>query len=290
VLARRPQTDQDIRSQRAAVEQARQQLVKAQQPYTATDLQQQEQAVAQASAQFHKAQTPYTDTDLANAQAAVDQAASQLTTAQLGLADTRLVAPADGLVGEVQVAPGAQVSASTTLMTLVPPSLEVVVNAEESQLGKLAEGQAVQLNVAAFPGQRFDGVLRAINPTVDPKTRTASVHVVPNNPDGKLRAGMSTDVVIQTARAEDAIIVPPAALQQRSGQQYVFTAVDGRARMQIVNIGLSNASAIQITSGVQAGETVILPGSITLSDGESIVASGPPPTTAAAPPITRSGG
>jgi hypothetical protein len=95
--------------------------------------------------------------------------------------------------------------------------------------------------------------------------------------------------VIQTAHAENAIIVPPAALQQRSGKQYVFTAVDGRARMQLVNIGLSNASAIQITSGVQAGETVILPGSITLSDGESIVASSPP-TTAAAPLITRSGG
>jgi hypothetical protein len=115
------------------------------------------------------------------------------------------------------------------------------------------------------------------------------VHVVPNNPDGKLRAGMSTDVVIQTAHAEDAIIVPPAALQQRSGKQFVFTAVDGRARMQIVNIGLSNASAVQITSGVQAGDTVILPGSITLSDGESIVASSPP-TTASAPPVARNGG
>jgi len=113
--------------------------------------------------------------------------------------------------------------------------------------------------------------------------------VVPNNPDGNLRAGMSTDVVVQTARADNAIIVPPAALQQRSGQQFVFTSVDGRARMQIVNIGLSNASAVQITSGVQPGDTVILPGSITLSDGESIVAAGPP-TTASAPPVARNGG
>jgi RND family efflux transporter MFP subunit len=264
-------------------------LSKSQQPNTATDLQQQEQAVAQAAAQLHKAQTPYTDTDLANAQAAVDQAAGQLTTAQLGLADTRLLAPADGIIADVQVAPGALVGTSTTLMTLVPPSLEVVVHVEESQLGQLAEGQAVQLNVAAFPGQPFDGVLRAINPTLDTKSRTASVHVVPNDLDGKLRAGMSTDVVIQTAHAENAIIVPSTALQQRSGQQFVFTAVDGRARMQLVNIGLSNASAIQITSGVQAGDTVILPGSITLSDGESIVASGPP-TTASAPPVTGSGG
>src|SRR6202165_5101417 len=114
---------------------------------TATDRHQQEQSVAQAAAQLHKAQTPYTDTDLANAQAAVDQAAGQLTTAQLGLADTRLLAPADGIIADVQVAPGALVGLSTPLMTLVPPSLEVVVNAEEAQLGQLAEGQTVQLNV-----------------------------------------------------------------------------------------------------------------------------------------------
>jgi RND family efflux transporter MFP subunit len=213
----------------------------------------------------------------------------QLAVAQLTLADTRLLAPADGIIADVQVAPGALVGTSTTLMTLVPPSLEVVVNAEESQLGQLAEGQAVQLNVAAFPRLPFDGTIKAINPTLDTRSRTASVHVVPNNPDGKLRAGMSTDVVIQTAHAEDAIIIPPAALQQRSGKQFVFTAVDGRARMQIVQVGLGNASAIQITSGVQAGDTVILPGSITLSDGESIVAAGPP-TTASAPPVTRNGG
>ena len=67
------------------------------------------------------------------------------------------------------------------------------------------------------------------------------------------------------------------------------TVVDGRARMQIVSIGLSNATAIQITSGVQPGETVVLPGSITLSDGESIVASAPA-TTGAAPPTTVIGG
>ncbi|MGI9147077.1 MAG: efflux RND transporter periplasmic adaptor subunit, partial [Chloroflexota bacterium] len=287
-LAQQPNTVQDIRSQRASVEQTRQQLLKAQQPNTATDLEQQEQAVAQAAAQLHKVQTPYTDTDLANARAAVAQAAGQLSSTQLGLADTRLLAPTDGIIADVQVAPGALVGTTTTLMTLVPPGLEVVVNAEESALGQLAEGQTVQLNVTAFPSQPFDGTIKAINPTLDTKSRTASVHVVPNNPYGKLRAGMSTDVVVQTARVDDAIIVPPTAVQQRSGQQFVFTDVDGRARMQLVKIGLANASAVQITSGVQVGDTVVLPGSITLSDGESIVAAGPP-TTATLPAVTGNG-
>jgi HlyD family secretion protein len=174
-------------------------------------------------------------------------------------------------------------------MTLVPPSLEVVVNAQESQLGKLAEGQLVQLNTAAFPGQPFDGAIKAINPTVDTKTRTASVHVVPNDPAARLRAGMSTDVVIQTAYADDAIVVPQTALQQRNGQQFVFTDVDGRAKMQVVQLGIGNASAVQITSGVQAGDTVILSGSITLSDGDFVVASAPA-TTALEPPAAVIGG
>jgi multidrug efflux pump subunit AcrB len=65
---------------------------------------------------------------------------------------------------------------------------------------------------------------------------------VPNNPDGNLRAGMSTDVVIQTAHAADAVVVPQGALIQRNGQQFVFTNVDGRAKMQVVQTGLANAS------------------------------------------------
>ena len=130
----------------------------------------------------------------------------------------------------------------------------------------------------SFPQQEATGAAAA--PQIGAILNAAS-YTLPGLPNYGIAPG-SMFVVFGTE-------LGPAALQQRSGQQFVFTSVDGRARMQIVNIGLSNASAVQITSGVQPGETVILPGSITLSDGESIVASGPP-TTASAPPVARNGG
>ena len=127
----------------AAVAQASAQLQKAQQPYTVTDLQQQEQAVNQTDAQLQKATNPFTAQDLESAQAAVDQSQAQLASAQLGLGDTRVRAPVDGVIADVQVAPGATVGPTTTLMTLVPPQLELAINVAENQLRNIADGQQV---------------------------------------------------------------------------------------------------------------------------------------------------
>src|SRR5207237_6284926 len=121
-----------------------------------------------------KAQNPYTDQDLNAASATVDQAQAQLDLAQIGVKDTTIVAPADGVISERLVSAGALVSPQTPIVTLVPPSLELVVNVEESQLGQIAEGQSVQLQVPAFPNQTFTGNVKSISPTIDSKSRTAA--------------------------------------------------------------------------------------------------------------------
>ncbi len=100
---------------------------------------------------------------------------------------------------------------------------------------------------------------------------------------------MSSTVVIQTARVDNAIVVPTTALQQRNGQQYVYTDVNDRAKLQIVQIGLANATVIQITSGILAGDTVILPGSTTITDGVAVVPATQPLTTGGVAPVVSEG-
>src|SRR5581483_8515247 len=136
-------------------------------PYTDADIQQQQQAVAAADAQLQKAQNPYTDQDMNAAKATVDQAKAQLDLAELGVRDTTITAPVDGVISERLVSAGALVSPQTPILTLVPPSLELVVNVDESQLGQVAEGQSVQLTVPAFPNQAFSGTVKSIAPTID---------------------------------------------------------------------------------------------------------------------------
>jgi HlyD family secretion protein len=193
-----------------------------------------------------------------------------------------ITAPIDGTVGNLQTQVGAVVG-TTTLMTIVPSNTEVVVNVQENDVGQIAVGQSAQLSVTAYPNQLFDASVIAINPSLDTTTRTAAVHISPNTQDGALRVGMSATVTIHTARADDAVVVPVASVQQKSGSQFVWTDSDGIATMQTVQTGLATASVVQITSGVQPGQQVILPGSTTLTAGQAVVAaSSDNPSTATA--------
>jgi membrane fusion protein (multidrug efflux system) len=136
--------------------------------------------------------------------------------------------------------------------------------------------------VTPFPDQTFAGTVIAISPIVDAKTRTAKVRIAPTDPSEQLRGGMSTSVRIQTQMATDAIVIPQGALRERNGQQIVFTADAGVARMNVVRTGVANIAEVQILEGIQPGDHVILPGSIDLTDGLAVAAA-PPPTAAIQP-------
>jgi HlyD family secretion protein len=272
-LATQPSTQQDIRAQRASVEQARLQLQKARSPFTDFDLQQQQQAVAQAEATLRSRQNPYTDQDLAAAQAVVDQSRAQLDLATLGVKDTTIVAPVDGAISERLVSPGALVSPQTPIVTLVPPSLELVVNVEERQLGQVAEGQTVQLAVPAFPQQTFTGSVKSIAPTVDSKSRTAAVRIEPKDDASKLRAGMFAQLSIVTAEKLNALIVPrQAVLAGTPGTEPLVIAIDpaGRVHRQPVRLGLQSDTLTEILAGIDDGQLVATSSLSDLTDGDIV--------------------
>jgi RND family efflux transporter MFP subunit len=270
-VALRGPTDEDIQQAQAAVDQAEQQLVKARQPYTPADLQQQEQAVAAAAAQLHKTENPYTEQDLAAAQAAVDGAQAQLDAAQLQLAQTTIIAPVDGVIAERLVAPGALVNPQTPLVTLVPPALEVVVNVDESHLGQLARGQDVQLEVAAFPGQAFAAQVESISPTLDPKTRTATVHIQPKDTDSGLRPGMFAQLKIVAAEKHDVVVVPKSAIASGDNQPRVAVIdTTNTARLQPVQLGLQNDNFAEVLTGLSSGQLLVTSGVANVHDGDVV--------------------
>jgi RND family efflux transporter MFP subunit len=272
-LARQPSTDQDIRAQRASVAQAQLQLKKARTPYTDSDIEQQRQAVAQADAQLHARQNPYTDQDLAAAQAAVDQVRAQLDLATLGVKDTTIAAPVDGVISERLVSPGALVNPQSPIVTLVPPSLELVVNVEESQLGQVAEGQNVQLQVPAFPNVMFSGTVKSISPTIDSKSRTAAVRIVPQDDGSKLRSGMFARLNIVTAAKPNALVIPKTAvLTGSSGTQPLVLSIDpsGLVHRQPVKVGLQNDQFAEILSGIDDGQLVATSSLNDLADGDIV--------------------
>jgi RND family efflux transporter MFP subunit len=270
LLAQQPSTPQDIDAQRASVEQARLQLQKARAPYTSADLEQQRQAVAQSQAVLETRRNPYTQQDLDSAQALVDQAQAQVEIAELGLKETQIIAPVDGVVAERLVSPGALVNPQTPIVTLVPPSLELVVNLDESQLAQVAEGQSVQLEVAGLP---FTGQVKTIAPTLDSKTRTAAVRIEPRDGTGKLKAGMFARLNIVTAARPNALVVPTTAVL--NGSSVLTIDENNIVHAQTVQLGIQNDRFAEVLGGLQDGDVIATSGLSTLTEGQAVNPQGP---------------
>jgi HlyD family secretion protein len=266
VIERGP-TDQDIQQAADAVERAQQQLNKARAPYTSYDLRQQEQAVQQATAQLQKVSRPFTDQDFEAAQAAVDQAQAAANLAYLALDDTVVTAPVDGVIADRLVAAGALVSPQTPIVTLVPPSLELVVNVDESHLAQVALGQSVQLTVPAFPDQTFTGTVSSIAPTIDPKSRTATVHIQTGDASSQLRGGMFATLNIITADRHDTLLVPRQSL---IGGAVLTITSSGAVHRQPVKIGIQDDKSIEILSGIDDGQLIATSGVSDLTEGEIV--------------------
>jgi RND family efflux transporter MFP subunit len=269
VVLRGPR-DEDVQQAQAAIDQAQQQLDKARLPYTNNQLQQQEQAVAQAGAQLQKVLKPYTDQDFAAAQAAVDQAQAATAQANLALSDTVVTAPVDGVVADRLVSPGALVSPQTAIMVLVPLSIELVVNVEESDLPSVAAGQSVELQVPAFPTQTFSGTVASISPTIDSKTRTARVHIQPDDVANQLRSGMFANLSIVTSEKQDALVVPRQAVLGGTTPTVIAIDSEGVAHRQPVRIGIQGDQLTEVLSGIDEGQLVATSGLSSLSDGEMV--------------------
>ena len=269
----RPRRRTSPRSE-AQVEAAKQTLAKAQTPYTAYDLAQQQDMVASAAAQVDKAQNPYTDQDTATAQAGVDQAQAVLAQAQLGVQETQVVAPVDGVVLNRQVSPGALVGPTSPIVTLIPPQLDVDINVDEASLGKVQQGQAVQIVVPAYPDQPFTGTISTIAPAVDQKTRTSAVQIQPQDPQNRLKAGMLAAVSVTVGDQADALLVPRTALGSNvtPGMQTSVITIDptGKVVRTPVQIGLTSGDQVQITSGLSDGQLVATGNTGGLTDGEIV--------------------
>lgn len=201
-----------------------------------------------------------------------DQAAAQLASAQAAvqlaratLAKTLLVAPFDGVVGIRQVNPGDYLHPGQDLVTLQSlDAMKVDFRLPETLLAQVGTGQRVSLVVGAYPDRTFTGEVSAIDPLVDPATRSIAVRARIPNPDGLLRPGLFATLTLVTGQKPDAVFIPSGALAPMGGQQFVFKVADGMATLTPVTLGVREAGRVQILSGVSAGETVVTAGQVKL--------------------------
>jgi HlyD family secretion protein len=190
---------------------------------------------------------------------------AQLKVLDLRLAKTRIAAPFAGTVTKLLSEEGESVVAGTALFQIHSAG-ELLIRApiDEVDVGRLALGQAVRLSFDAYEGEKFDGTLHEIMPaaSLDQKNnRTVDVKIrVPKMPRN-IYANMSANIEI-ILRGHDGVLSIPTHLiheDRNRVEKYVFIVEAGVAKKRTVRTGFSNWDATEITEGLSAGETLVVP-------------------------------
>jgi RND family efflux transporter MFP subunit len=280
-------TARQPRGTQAAVDQARRELQDAQQQQlmlrlstTAFDLDQARALLEVANAQVDLASAPASAEEIKAAETAVEEAYAQAELARARLRDASIVAPIAGIVTDVQASVGTVVGPSAAIVTLIPPEMRVVVQADESQLTQLQIGQSAALSVEGYPKDAFNGTVKGIAPVLDPRTRTVAVQVEVPDPQGKLRPGMFAQLAIQTGQRPGALLVPREAVLRLPSvdpalalQSVVFTLSESRVHKQVVSLGASDGKNVEVVQGLTEGVELVLNPRPDFLDGELIARS-----------------
>ncbi len=180
-------------------------------------------------------------------------------------------APISGFVIEKNVVQGQMVDAGMKLYRLADLGIVwVLAQVYEQDLPFVRLGQEVVVKVASFPDREFRGRVTFIYPTVDEKTRTATVRLEFENPGYFLKPGMFVSAQIHAQLEASAILVPDEAVLRSGERNTVFVALaGGKFEAHQVTLGAEAAHGmIQVLSGLDAGERIVTSGQFLL-DSES---------------------
>ena len=202
-------------------------------------------------------------------------AQAALALAEAKLAKTELTAPFSGIIGLRVVSVGDYVKEGADLVNLeaIDP-IKVDFRVPETFMRDVQVGQAVVVALDALPGKTYDGRIIALNPLVDAGGRALVIRAQVRNQDAALRPGMFARVTLITRAEKESLVLPEEALVPQGTEQFVFRVVDGKAVRAAVKTGQRRDSKVEILSGVDKGDMVVIAGQIRLRDGVSVRVAG----------------
>ena len=232
---------------------------------SARELEEAEFAVRKAKADLSAAEALKTTYERAKKQLAARPRAGEPTT---GMPTVELKAPIAGLITTVNATVGEHLQSDHAVFRIVNTET-VLIEAQvpEWDLGRLSASHGATYEASHSPGSfvpilgEGGGALIYLGPSVDDKRRTVSlVYEVPN-PDGRLRIGMSLQVYVETARAEEALVIPTSALVDEDGRAVAFVQRSGETfEKRDLELGIRDGAFVQVLSGVSEGERVVTQG------------------------------
>jgi multidrug resistance efflux pump len=216
--------------------------------------------------------------DRAQAAARVHQAEQRLRALDAQLSYAVVRAPITGVVIDQALYKGSFASAGATLVTIGDTS-QMIVKAPfaDTVAAQLKIGDAATVLPLDLPGERMTGQIALISRAVDPASRTVEVWVTLGNEAGRLRVNGAAQVIISTDVKSDAVVVAASAVVRDAANSNEGTVmvVDAAsvAHETKVAVGIRSGDRVEITAGLQGGETVVIEGNYALPDGTKVEAS-----------------
>lgn len=189
----------------------------------------------------------------------------QLVKANIDL--TELKAPFDGIIGLRQVSEGAYASPTTVIakLTRISP-IKIEFSISERYAGRIGAGTPISFSLE---GDRniYSGNIYAVESTIERTTSTFAARALHPNLNGALRPGRTASVKVRMLDISNAIAIPTEAIVPEMGVDKVFLYRAGKAQPVAVTKGLRSESLIQVTDGLNFGDTIIVSGTLQLRTG-----------------------
>jgi membrane fusion protein (multidrug efflux system) len=227
-------------------------------------------------------------TEQAASQARISAARAQFLAAEKDLHQIRtrlakalLIAPIDGVVAQRDINVGDLVgeAGSTRILFRIVDNrlLDLTVTVPSNEMAKIQVGQPLTFATDALPGKNFTGLVKFINPAVNETDRSIKVIAEIRNEPEVLKSGLFVKGRIETGRRAQVLEIPRSALLDwdvKAHQGAIWVVVQGQAQRRKVQTGGIDGDRVEVTSGLVAGDQVIIRGGFNVQNGDRLKANG----------------
>lgn len=205
------------------------------------------------------------------AEAQVGLAQANLKMAQAKLNDTRIHSPIDGRVGFVKFDSGEFVMQGNPVVQVLDDQMvTALVDVSEKEISSVHPQAQVQVEIPSAAIEPYTGVVTEVSPTIDPQTKVYPIKILINNLDGKIKSGMTANVLFTMERKEKIIAIPVDATFEELGEHYVYLVKDGKAVKTQVQTGITDGKQVEIIEGLKEGDSLIIKGQNMVKNGDLV--------------------
>lgn len=202
-------------------------------------------------------------------EAKVKEAEVKLAQAKLEASYCTIKTPINGIVAELNANVGELATNNIVAVITDISQIKLVAYVNELNINKLEQGEAVTIMIPALE-KNFTGRIKSIAPTIAAERQSFPVEIIVDNPANLIKAGMSAQLELRTARADNVLLLSQDAILEEAGQHYVYLIKAKTAIRKNIELGLENEEFAVVKAGLQTNQYFATLGKNNLQDGSQV--------------------